>query len=159
TCRSLTLKKTSSGPSKASTRPSRPWPATTPMPARRAESMAERWQDEQWAKSESLWYSGKTSRRRFLGFGAAAAGALGATVAVPAWWRSAFGQAKAYKIGTMQPLSGTAAAGGKTAPGGTPMAVGHINKTGGIQRPPHPAVTPHLPTQARPGAAQAQQAP
>ena len=31
---------------------------------------------------------------------------------MPAWWRDAFGQAKPFKLGTLQPLSGTAAAGG-----------------------------------------------
>jgi branched-chain amino acid transport system substrate-binding protein len=98
--------------------------------------MAESWKEEKWAQVEDFWYSGKTSRRRFLGFGVAAAGALGATVAVPAWWRSAFGQAKAYKIGTLQPLSGAAAAGGKTALVGTQMAVDRINKSGGINGRP-----------------------
>jgi hypothetical protein len=53
--------------------------------------MTERWQDEAWAKD--LWWSGKTTRRTFLGMGAAAAGALGATILVPAPWREAFGQA------------------------------------------------------------------
>ena len=91
--------------------------------------MAERWQDEEWAKD--LWYSGKTSRRKFLGLGAAAAGALGVTMLVPPPWREAFGQAKPYKIGTLQPLSGAAAAGGKTALVGTQMAVDRINKAGG----------------------------
>ena len=98
--------------------------------------MAESWKEEKWAQGEDFWYSGKTSRRRFLGFGAAAAGALGATVAVPAWWRSAFGQAKAFKIGTLQPLSGTAAAGGKTALVGVQMAVDRINKSGGLNGRP-----------------------
>ena len=98
--------------------------------------MAESWKEERWAQGEDFWYSGKTSRRRFLGFGAAAAGALGATVAVPAWWRSAFGQAKAFKIGTLQPLSGTAAAGGKTALVGVQMAVDRINKSGGLNGRP-----------------------
>jgi ABC-type branched-subunit amino acid transport system substrate-binding protein len=88
--------------------------------------MAESWKDEKWAQAEDFWYSGKTTRRRFLGVGVAAAGALGATMAVPAWWRSAFGQAKPYKIGTMEPLSGAGAAGGKTALVGTQMAVDHI---------------------------------
>jgi branched-chain amino acid transport system substrate-binding protein len=92
--------------------------------------MAERWQNEPWAKD--MWWSGKTTRRRLLGFGAATAGALGATLLVPAPWREAFGQAKTYKIGTLQPLSGTAAAGGKTALIGTQMAVDRINKAGGI---------------------------
>jgi branched-chain amino acid transport system substrate-binding protein len=94
--------------------------------------MAEKWTEEKWAKAEDFWYSGKTTRRRFIGFGAAAAGALGAAVAVPAWWRSAFGQAKAFKVGTLQPLSGAAAAGGKTALVGVEMAVDRINKSGGI---------------------------
>src|SRR5499427_2567669 len=92
--------------------------------------MAERWQNEPWAKD--MWWSGKTTRRRLLGFGAATAGALGATLLVPAPWREAFGQAKTYKIGALQPLSGAAAAGGKTALIGTQMAVDRINKAGGI---------------------------
>jgi len=81
------------------------------------------------------WYSGKTTRRRLIGYGAAA-GALGATMLVPAPWRPAFGQAKPYKIGTLQPLSGSAAAGGKTALVGTQMAVDRINKSGGINGRP-----------------------
>ena len=96
--------------------------------------MAERWQNEPWAKD--MWWSGKTTRRKFLGVGAATAGALGATMLVPAPWREAFGQAKPYKIGTTQPLSGAAAAGGKTALVGTQMAVDRINGTGGINGRP-----------------------
>src|SRR6266545_1742787 len=98
--------------------------------------MAERWKDEKWARAEDFWYSGKTTRRRFLGLGAAAAGALGATVAVPAWWKSAFGQAKPYRLGTLQPLSGTAAAGGKTALVGVQMAVDRIIRAGGLNGRP-----------------------
>src|SRR5262252_8342356 len=97
---------------------------------KRRTAMAESWQSEPWARD--MWWSGKTTRRRWLGFGAATAGALGATLLVPAPWREAFGQAKTYKIGTLQPLSGTAAAGGKTALIGTQMAVDRINKAGGI---------------------------
>jgi branched-chain amino acid transport system substrate-binding protein len=96
--------------------------------------MAESWMNEEWAKS--AWYSGKVTRRRVLGLGAAAAGALGASMLVPPPWREAFGQAKPYKMGTLQPLSGTAAAGGKTALVGTQMAVDRINKTGGINGRP-----------------------
>ena len=96
--------------------------------------MAEAWCDESWARD--LWWSGKTTRRRFLGLSAAAAGAFGATQLVPAPWREAFGQAKPYKIGTMQPLSGAAAAGGKTALVGTQMAVDRTNKSGGINGRP-----------------------
>ena len=59
--------------------------------------------------NEEFWYSGKTTRRRVIGYGAAA-GALGATMLVPAPWRAAFAQAKPYKVGTLQPLSGAAAA-------------------------------------------------
>jgi branched-chain amino acid transport system substrate-binding protein len=96
--------------------------------------MAERWQDEPWAKD--LWWRGKTTRRSFLGVGAAAAGALGATMLVPAPWREAFGQAKSLKLGSLQPLSGTAATGGKTALVGIQMAVDRINKSGGVNGRP-----------------------
>ena len=96
--------------------------------------MAERWQDSPWAKE--MWYSGKTTRRRFLGLSATAAGAVGATMLVPAPWREAFGQAKAYKVGSLQPLTGAAAAGGITALVGTQMAVDRINKSGGINGRP-----------------------
>ena len=96
----------------------------------------EKWQEERWAKDESFWYGGKTTRRRFLGLGAATAGALGAAMLVPAPWREAFGQAKPFKLGTLQPLSGTAAAGGKTAVVGVQMAVDRINKGGGVNGRP-----------------------
>ncbi len=96
--------------------------------------MAERWQDEPWA--QAMWWSGKTTRRRFLGLAASAAGALGGAMLVPPPWRQAFGQAKPYRIGTLQPLSGAAAAGGKTALVGTQMAVDRINKSGGINGRP-----------------------
>jgi branched-chain amino acid transport system substrate-binding protein len=96
--------------------------------------MTERWQSESWA--QDFWWSGKTTRRRFLGLSAGAAGALGATMLVPAPWREAFGQAKPFKIGSLQPLSGTAAAGGKTALVGVQMAVDRINKSGGISGRP-----------------------
>ncbi len=88
------------------------------------------------SRTEEFWYSGKVTRRRLLGWSATGAGALGAMMLVPAPWRSAFGQAKPYKIGTLQPLSGAAASGGKTALVGTQMAVDRINKTGGINGRP-----------------------
>jgi branched-chain amino acid transport system substrate-binding protein len=100
--------------------------------------MAERWQGEPWAKE--MWWSGKTTRRRFLGLSAATAGALGVTMLVPPPWREAFGQAKPYKIGIMQPLTGVAAAGGKTALVGSMMAVDRINKAGGVNGRPLEAV-------------------
>src|ERR1700730_15328433 len=89
-----------------------------------------------WDDIEAFWQSGKVTRRRLIGYGAASAGALGATMLVPAPWRAAFGQAKAYKIGSLQPLSGTAAAGGKTALVGVQMAAERINKLGGINGRP-----------------------
>ena len=98
--------------------------------------MAENWTHEKWATAEDFWYSGKVTRRRLLGWGAATAGALGASMLVPAPWRSAFGQAKPYKMGTLQPLSGVGAAGGKTALVGTQMAVDRINKSGGVNGRP-----------------------
>jgi branched-chain amino acid transport system substrate-binding protein len=86
---------------------------------------------------QEFWHTGKVTRRRVLGYGAGA-GALGATMLVPAPWQAAFGQAKPYKIGTSQPLSGAGAAGGKTALVGVQMAVDRINKSGGINgRPIH----------------------
>ena len=71
--------------------------------------MTEKWKEEAWA--QDFWYSGKTTRRTVVGWGVKAA-ALGATMLVPAPWQAAFGQAKPYKIGSEQPLSGAAALGG-----------------------------------------------
>ena len=85
---------------------------------------------------EAFWYRGKVTRRRLIGYTSAAAGALGATMLVPAPWQAAFGQAKPYKIGTEQPLSGAGAAGGKTALVGVQMAVDRINKSGGVNGRP-----------------------
>src|SRR5262249_45533515 len=39
---------------------------------------------------QEFWYSGKVTRRRLVGYGVSA-GALGATMLVPAPWRAAFG--------------------------------------------------------------------
>ena len=86
--------------------------------------------------TEGFWHARKVTRRRLIGYGVATAGALGASMAVPAPWRAAFGQAKPYKIGTLQPLSGVAAAGGKTSLVGVQMAVDRINKAGGINGRP-----------------------
>src|SRR5262245_37510778 len=83
--------------------------------------------------SYAFWYAGKVTRRRLVGWGA---GVLGATILVPAPWRAAFGQAKPYKIGTIQPLSGAGAVGGKTALVGVQMAADRINKSGGINGRP-----------------------
>jgi branched-chain amino acid transport system substrate-binding protein len=96
--------------------------------------MSEDWKEQYWAKE--FWFSGKVTRRGLIGYGAASAGALGAIMLVPAPWRAAFGQAKPYKIGTMQPLSGAGAAGGKTALVGVQMAVDRINKSGGVNGRP-----------------------
>ena len=57
---------------------------------------------------------------------------LGGTALVPAPLRIALAQAKPYRIGTMQPLSGGAAIIGKTALVGVQMAVDRINNAGGI---------------------------
>ena len=95
--------------------------------------MTEKWKEEGWA--QDFWYSGKTTRRTVVGWGVKAA-ALGATMLVPAPWQAAFGQAKPYKIGSEQPLSGAGALGGKTALVGLQMAVDRINKNGGINGRP-----------------------
>jgi branched-chain amino acid transport system substrate-binding protein len=96
--------------------------------------MADKEKMQDWG--EEFWYGGKVTRRRFVGWSAAGAGALGAAMLVPAPWRAAFGQAKPYKIGSLQPLSGTAALGGKTALVGVQMAVDRINASGGINGRP-----------------------
>jgi branched-chain amino acid transport system substrate-binding protein len=82
------------------------------------------------------WWSGKTTRRKLLACSATTAGALGAAMLVPPPWRAAFGQARPYKLGTLQPLTGVAAAGGKTAVLGVEMAVDRINRAGGINGRP-----------------------
>jgi branched-chain amino acid transport system substrate-binding protein len=87
-------------------------------------------------RDETFWYSGKLTRRRLIGRSAKAAGALGAMMLVPAPWRAAFGAEKPYKIGSLQPLTGGAAVGGKTALVGIQMAVDRINKSGGINGRP-----------------------
>jgi branched-chain amino acid transport system substrate-binding protein len=96
--------------------------------------MSRTWQDEKWARD--IWYRGKVTRRRLIGYGAATAGALGAGMLVPFPWRAAFGETKPYKIGTLQPLSGVAAIGGKTALVGVQMAADRINASGGINGRP-----------------------
>jgi branched-chain amino acid transport system substrate-binding protein len=93
--------------------------------------MTEKWKEEKWA--EDIWYRGKVTRRRVVGWGG---GAIGAMVLLPAPWGSAFGQAKPFRVGTEQPLSGVGAAGGKTALVGLQMAVDRINKNGGINGRP-----------------------
>jgi branched-chain amino acid transport system substrate-binding protein len=82
---------------------------------------------------DEFWYDGKITRRRLVGWGG---GVIGAAMLVPAPWRAAFGQAKPYKVGALQPLSGAAAAGGKTALVGTQMAIDRINRSGGINGRP-----------------------
>ena len=93
--------------------------------------MTEKWKDEAWA--QDFWYSGKVTRRTLVGWGG---GAIGAAMLVPAPWRAAFGAAKAFKIGSEQPLSGPGAIGGKTAVVGLEMAADRINKNGGINGRP-----------------------
>jgi branched-chain amino acid transport system substrate-binding protein len=88
------------------------------------------------AQDWKFWYRGKVTRRRLVGWSAASAGALGAAMLVPAPWRAAFGAEKPYKIGSLQPLSGAGAIGGKTALVGVQMAVDRINKSGGINGRP-----------------------
>jgi branched-chain amino acid transport system substrate-binding protein len=80
--------------------------------------------------------SGALTRRRLLGSSVVVGAALGTPVLWSSPWNAAFGQAKPFKIGTLQPLSGAAAAGGKTALVGVQMAVDRINKSGGINGRP-----------------------
>ncbi len=92
------------------------------------------WQDQAWSKD--LWYSGKVARRRFLGLGAAAAGAIGASMLVLAPWHGAFGQARSYRIGSLQSLTGVAASAGRASLIGTELAVRRINASHGINGRP-----------------------
>jgi branched-chain amino acid transport system substrate-binding protein len=73
------------------------------------------------------------ARRRLLRW-SVAGGAAAMLAPVP--WRATFGAAKPYKIGTLQPLTGNAASGGKTALIGVRMAVDRINQMGGINGRP-----------------------
>jgi branched-chain amino acid transport system substrate-binding protein len=90
---------------------------------------------DDWKADElrDFWYRRRVTRRRLVGWGA---GALGAAMLVPVAWREVFGQAKPYRIGSIQPLSGPGAAGGKTSLVGVQMAVDRINKAGGINGRP-----------------------
>jgi branched-chain amino acid transport system substrate-binding protein len=85
---------------------------------------------------DDVWTEGMVTRRRFIGLGATAAGALGATLLVPAPWQSAFGKEKAIKIGGIQPLTGPGAGGGLMAKVGQEVAVNRINKMGGVNGRP-----------------------
>src|SRR5436305_994793 len=77
------------------------------------------------------------TRRRVLRWSAAGgAVGLGATLLSSKPWRAAFGEAKPYKLGTEQPLTGVAAYGGKSSLVGVQMAVDRINKSGGINGRP-----------------------
>jgi branched-chain amino acid transport system substrate-binding protein len=76
---------------------------------------------------------GAITRRRTLHWGAAG---LGAAIVIPGPWRAALGETKPYKLGTVQPLTGVAAYGGKTSLIGVQMAVDKINKSGGIMGRP-----------------------
>jgi branched-chain amino acid transport system substrate-binding protein len=93
--------------------------------------MTEKWKEEAWAAD--IWYRGKATRRRIIGW---SGGAIGAMMLVPAPWRAAFGAAKPYRIGSEQPLSGAGAAGGKTAVVGLQMSADRINANGGINGRP-----------------------
>jgi branched-chain amino acid transport system substrate-binding protein len=106
--------------------------------------MSDKYREEGW--KQDVWYRGKITRRRLIGYGAITASALGAAVLLPSPWRSAFGQIKPYKIGSLQSLSGVAAVAGKTALVGVQMAVDRINSSGGINGL---AVSRHLAPQDR----------
>ncbi len=82
-------------------------------------------------------FSIRPTRRRVLEAAMAGSGiGLGAAVLSPFPLRFALAQSKAYRIGTMQPLSGAAAIIGKTALVGVQMATDRINKAGGINGRP-----------------------
>ena len=90
-----------------------------------------------WNPSDQAGFSNRPTRRRVLEAAMAGGGiGLGTAVLSPLPLRFALAQSKAYRIGTMQPLSGSAAIIGKTALVGVQMAVDRINKAGGINGRP-----------------------
>jgi len=90
-----------------------------------------------WNPSDQAGFSNRPTRRRVLEAAMAGGGiGLGTAVLAPLPLRFALAQSKAYRIGTMQPLSGSAAIIGKTALVGVQMAVDRINKAGGINGRP-----------------------
>lgn len=96
--------------------------------------MQQIWRDL--ASDEEVWTPGMVTRRRFVGLATTAAGAIGATLMIPAPWRNAFGAEKPIKIGGIQPLTGPAAGGGLMAKVGQEVAVDRINKMGGVNGRP-----------------------
>jgi branched-chain amino acid transport system substrate-binding protein len=96
--------------------------------------MKQIWRDL--TSAETVWTPDMVTRRRFIGLGTAAAGAIGATLLIPAPWRNAFGAEKPIKVGGIQPLTGPAASGGLMAKVGQEVAVDRINKMGGINGRP-----------------------
>lgn len=99
--------------------------------------MERHWRDL--TSDAAMWTPGMMTRRRFVGFGASAAvtaGALGATLLVPAPWHKAFGKETPIKVGGIQPLTGPAAGGGLMAKVGQEVAVNRINRMGGVNGRP-----------------------
>jgi branched-chain amino acid transport system substrate-binding protein len=92
------------------------------------------WRDVQ--SATDIWTQELVTRRRLIGFGATAAGALGATLLVPAPWQQAFGAEEPIKVGGIQPLTGPAASGGLMAKVGQEVAVNRINSMGGVNGRP-----------------------
>ena len=81
-------------------------------------------------RNDQLRVGGNGLTRRWMVGGAAAGGALALGAATPL--RYGLAQSAPYKIGSIQPLSGGAAAIGTTALVGLQVAVARINKNGGI---------------------------
>ncbi|MGE0422338.1 MAG: ABC transporter substrate-binding protein [Reyranellaceae bacterium] len=73
-----------------------------------------------------------TRRRLVRGVAAGGTLAIGGALMAPVPLRYALAKSEPYKIGSTQPLSGGAAAVGKTALVGLQVAVARINKNGGI---------------------------
>jgi hypothetical protein len=92
--------------------------------------------DHEKDRTEEFWYRGKVTRRRLIGYDAAGAGALGATMLVPAPWQGAFGQAKPYKIPAPAAAVRRRRRRRQDRAGRHQMAVDRINKSGGINGRP-----------------------
>ena len=85
--------------------------------------------------AEAPWYAGKVTRRRLIGYGATA-GALGASMLVPAPWRAAFGQAKPTRLARCSRCRAPPPRAARPRSSGMQMAVDRINNSGGINGRP-----------------------
>src|SRR5262249_61175940 len=80
------------------------WRVSAPLqPTWEEPTMTDEAKTQNW--SEAFWYRGKVTRRRLIGYGSAAAGALGAAMLGPAPLQARFRPAQALQISTRAPAA------------------------------------------------------